>query len=70
MSSLTSDRFCVRQLHDCGLAVYRNRVALLCDNDFGGSIFRALSGLGARVELFASVDDVFLDEWDAIVAAS
>lgn len=60
---------CVRQLHDCGLAVYGNRVALLCDNDFADSIFRALSGLGARVELFASVDDVFPDEWDAIVVA-
>lgn len=60
---------CVKQLHDCGLAVYGNRVALLCDNDFANSIFRALSGLGARVELFASVDNVFRDEWDAIVVA-
>jgi hypothetical protein len=60
---------CVRQLHDCGLAVYGNRIALLCDNDFADSIFRALSGMGARVKLFASVDDVFPDEWDAIVVA-
>src|SRR5204862_7907690 len=25
---------CVKLLHDAGLPVYRNRIALLCDNDF------------------------------------
>ena len=45
---------CVRQLHDCGLSGYRNRVAVLCDNDFAGSILAGLAANGADVQLFQS----------------
>jgi hypothetical protein len=60
---------CVKQLHDCGLAVYGNRIAVLCDNDFREPIVRGLSCAGASVEAFARVDALFRDEWDAIVVA-
>lgn len=60
---------CVRQLHDCGLAAYGNRIALLCDNDFAEPIQRGLSGIGANVELFTSANLVPRAEWDAIVVA-
>ena len=59
----------VRQIHDCGLAGYGNRIALLCDNDFSASIMRGLEGIGARVELFNGAAQVFRNEWDAIVVA-
>src|SRR6202021_122282 len=35
---------CVKQLHDCGLAVYGDRIALLCDNDFAEPMARGLRG--------------------------
>jgi hypothetical protein len=59
----------VKQLHDCGLAVYGNRIALLCDNDFHGSLRAGLAGAGANVETFTSVAAVHRDAWDAIVVA-
>jgi hypothetical protein len=60
---------CVRQLHDCGLAVYGNRIALLCDNDFAESMLRGLQSAGASVQTFASVAALVREEWDAIVVA-
>lgn len=60
---------CAKQLHDCGLAVYRNKIALVCDNDFAEPIMRGLSGLGAEVDLFGNVAAVGEDEWDAAVVA-
>jgi len=60
---------CVRQLHDCGLAVYGNRIALLCDNDFAQSIIRGIHGLGATVQTFASVAALSNNDWDAVVVA-
>ena len=60
---------CAKELHDCGLSVCRNRIALLCDNSFAEPIMRGLMGLGAHVELFAEVAAVRPDEWDAVVVA-
>src|SRR3954467_12412488 len=60
---------CVKQLHDCGLSVYKNRIALLCDNDFVGSLRAGLASSGASVDTFDNVQDVYCDEWDAIVVA-
>jgi hypothetical protein len=60
---------CVKQLHDCGMAIYGNRIALLCDNDFAQSISRGIQGLGASVHTFASVSALLSDDWDAIVVA-
>ena len=60
---------CVKQLHECGLAAYRNKIALLCDNDFAEPIMRGLLGMGADAELFANAVDVHPGEWDAVVVA-
>ncbi|MBR0714909.1 hypothetical protein [Bradyrhizobium liaoningense] len=60
---------CVKQLHDCGLSVYRNRIAVLCDNDFIGSLRAGLASSGASVDTFDNVQAVYRDEWDAIIVA-
>lgn len=60
---------CAKALHDCGLAVYRNAIALVSDNDFAEPIMRGLSGLGARVEVFHDVGAVHAASWDAVVVA-
>ena len=60
---------CVRQLHDCGIAVNGNRIALLCDNDFATWIRHGLSAVGAKVESFAHCHEVFPGDWDAVVVA-
>jgi len=60
---------CLRQLHDCGLSGYGNRIALVCDNGFLGSLHAGLSGAGASVETFEDVEAVYRDDWDAIVVA-
>jgi hypothetical protein len=59
----------VKLLHDAGLPVYRNRVALLCDNTFSGPLLRGLRGAGADVSVFSTVESVAADCWDAIVVA-
>jgi len=60
---------CAKQLLCCGLPIYGNRIALLCDNDFAEAIRNALVGLGARIEMFSAVGEIFRDGWDAIVVA-
>jgi len=60
---------CAKQLLCCGLAVYSNRIALLCDNDFAEPIGKGLAGLGASIEVFSVADEIFPDIWDAIVIA-
>ncbi|MBS3652127.1 hypothetical protein KEU06_26365 [Pseudaminobacter sp. 19-2017] len=60
---------CVKQLHDCGFAGYRNRVALICDNDFGASLAHGLSAVGASIDVFTDAGDLVREEWDAIVIA-
>jgi hypothetical protein len=60
---------CVKLLHEAGIPVYRNRLALLCDNEFAPSISRGLTGLGASVQLFSAAEDLKQDDWDAVVVA-
>ncbi|HET9717057.1 MAG TPA: hypothetical protein VFP60_12815 [Pseudolabrys sp.] len=60
---------CVKALHDCGLAVCRNRIALLCDNGFADYISRGLVGLGANVQMFVDVAGLYPQDWDAVVVA-
>ena len=60
---------CVKQLQDCGLAVYSNRIALVCDNDFAGPLFSGISSAGASVAQFEDVESVHPDDWDAVVVA-
>jgi hypothetical protein len=59
----------IKLLHDSGIAVYRNRIALLCDNDFAEPILRGLTGLGATVCHFSAVEELQADAWDAILVA-
>lgn len=60
---------CVKQLHDCGLSVYKNRIAVLCDNDFVGPLRAGLASSGASVDTFDDVQTMYRDDWDAIVVA-
>ncbi|UPK32331.1 hypothetical protein IVB18_29055 [Bradyrhizobium sp. 186] len=60
---------CVKQLHDCGLSAYKNRIAVLCDNDFVGPLRAGLASSGASVDTFDNVQAVYRDEWDAIIVA-
>lgn len=60
---------CVKELHDCGLAVCHNKIALVCDNDFAEPVRRGLVGLGANVEVFAEPTAVYPNAWDAVVIA-
>jgi hypothetical protein len=60
---------CLRQLHDCGLAGYSNRIALICDNDFVGPLRAGLSSAGASAVTFGSVEAVYRNDWDAIIVA-
>jgi hypothetical protein len=60
---------CVNMLHEAGVSVYASRIALLCDNDFGPFIIRGLGGLGALVRVFADVDALCEDRWDAVILA-
>jgi hypothetical protein len=39
----------IKQLHDAGVAVYRSRIVLLCDNSFGPLITQFLQRVGAEV---------------------
>ncbi|OAS27361.1 hypothetical protein A5481_01805 [Methylobacterium platani] len=59
----------VRQLHDCGLAVYRNKIAVACDNGFAAPIARGLGGLGAETTVFADITNIPAGDWDAVVIA-
>ncbi|MFK4486109.1 hypothetical protein [Bradyrhizobium sp. USDA 336] len=60
---------CVKQLHDSGLSAYKNRIALLCDNDFIGSLRSGLVSSGASVVVFEDVRTLYHDQWDAIIVA-
>lgn len=60
---------CVKQLHDSGLSVYKNRIAVLCDNEFVGSLRAGLASSGASVDTFDNLQDLYRDQWDAIVVA-
>ncbi|MHC4043491.1 hypothetical protein [Bradyrhizobium sp. 23AC] len=59
----------VKQLHDCGLAVLGNKIALLCDNDFLSPLHTGLTNLGANVETFDSIAAVHPGAWEAFVVA-
>ena len=42
----------VKLLHDAGVAVYKSRILLLCDNPFAPFLERGLAGAGASVDLY------------------
>lgn len=56
-------------LFDAGVAVYRSRIALMCDNPFAEPIARGLTAMGARVKVLERVDALPVGRWDAILCA-
>jgi hypothetical protein len=61
----------VRLLHDAGVAVYRSRVLVLCDNPFAPFIERGLAGAGAAVTVTPSLSlEGDAEGYDAIVVAA
>lgn len=60
---------CLHALQAAGLPVHRNRIALLCDNDFGPPVLRSLVAAGAEVAQLPDVEAVPPGDWDAIVVA-
>jgi hypothetical protein len=61
----------IKQLHDAGVAVYRSRIMLLCDNAFAPFIAQSLRGGGADVvEARQLTADVLFPPCDAILFAS
>ena len=59
----------VRLLHDAGVAVYRSRIALVCDNEFGTSLLTGLVGQGALVAQARSVRDLPPQPYEAVLVA-
>jgi hypothetical protein len=60
----------VKLLQDAGIAVYKSRVLVLCDNPFAPYIERGLAGLGADIEVCDGLDDAPLDcRLDAVLVA-
>ncbi len=49
--------------------MYRNRIAVLCDNDFAHFILRTLVGIGAQAILFERVEDLPAAGWDCALVA-
>lgn len=60
----------IKLLVDAGVAVYSNRILLLCDNPFKSFIERGLINAGASVETFQDLTTVVPEKpYDAIVVA-
>jgi len=60
---------CAKQLLCCGLAVYSNRIALLCDNDFAKPMANGLGGLGASIEVFSGAEEILRELGKEVVIA-
>lgn len=60
---------CAHQMHAAGVCISNNRIALLCDNEFGDPIKAKLEGLGGTVLVIPSVTSIPHSKWDAIVVA-
>jgi hypothetical protein len=62
----------VKLLLEAGVAVYRSRILLVCDNDFVDYIRRGLEGAGADVEVAATVASGLKrpDGFDAILVST
>jgi hypothetical protein len=60
----------VKQLHDAGIAVYRSRVVLLCDNQFEPFIVHGLQSCGAEVVVSDQLtSDLLTGGCDAVLLA-
>ena len=60
----------VKLLLDAGVCVYRSRVMVLCDNDFGPYLERGLANAGAEVDRMSAVAGAGPDSaYDAILVA-
>lgn len=59
----------VAELTDAGVAAYRARIAVLCDNAFRDYIVDGLKTAGAEVDVAASLDGLSGDSPDALLVA-
>ncbi|MET0313755.1 MAG: hypothetical protein ABW275_05125 [Hansschlegelia sp.] len=59
----------VRLLQDAGIAVYRSKVALICDNEFGPSLLAGLAAQGAEIVQATSVQELAPHAFDAVLIA-
>jgi hypothetical protein len=59
----------VSLMHDAGVAVYRSRIAVLCDNPFADSICYGLTYSGAEVTVLTSFEALAPGPWDAVLCA-
>lgn len=58
------------QLAEAGVAVYRSRIGLVCDNEFAPYIVRGLAGAGADVVVAATLQELpATDRFDAVVVS-
>jgi hypothetical protein len=61
----------VKLLHDAGVAVYRSKLLVVCDNPFAPFIEGGLTGAGATATVVDRLPDRDeLEEYDAIVVAA
>lgn len=60
---------CVRLLHDAGLPVVGQRIAVLCDNPFAPFLAQGLAAAGARPESFETARMVPEASWDAVLVS-
>jgi GT2 family glycosyltransferase len=60
---------CVKLLADADMPVRGKRIAVLCDNPFSTFIKAGLEDEGAETGLYANVEDVPAQAWDAVVVA-
>ena len=60
----------VRLLHEAGIAVYRSRLLVLCDNPFRPFIVKGLEGAGASVDVATTVTGPVRGGYDAVLVAN
>jgi len=60
---------CAHQMHAAGVCISNNKIALLCDNEFGDPIKAKLVGLGGTVSVIPSVTSLSRSKWDTVVIA-
>ena len=60
----------VRLLHEAGIAVYRSRLLVLCDNPFRPFIVSGLEGAGASVDVATTVTGPVRGGYDAVLVAN
>jgi hypothetical protein len=60
---------CTKLLQDAGFPIYRNSIALVCDNSFAEPMALGLKGLGAIAATYSELSSVEPGNYDAVVVA-